>query len=285
MIPPHYINQILVGDALDYLRPIGDGAVPLFFFSPPYNLNRRANRSGTSPGITRGVRLKRLAHSRDDASYAAHGGHGKWKQGTAYEGYDDALPHAAYVAWQQQILAECWRCLADDGAIMYVHKPRVRDGECITPLAYAPPDLILRQIVIWKRAGGVNMAPTHYMPTHEWVCIWAKPAFRLRSKGASGVGDVWSIPQEPNTWHPAPFPLALAVQALNTVRRPAIVVDPFAGSGITCRAAKLLGIPYAGNDRSASYVARARRELVAAAGAGFAAIATADTLPLFEEAT
>lgn len=273
-IPAHYLNQIANGDVLDYLRGFPDASVPLFVFSPPYNLNRRVDSSGAMPGITRSVRLKKLAHSSDTAGYAARGGHGKWRNGTAYEGYDDALPHAEYVAWQHAILTECWRCLPEDGAIFYVHKPRVRDGACITPLAYAPPELILRQVVIWKRAGGVNMAPTHYMPTHEWVCVWAKPAFRLKSKGASGVGDVWSIPQESNTWHPAPFPAALVARIFDTVRRPSLVVDPFAGSGTTCKVAKMFGIPYAGNDRSAAYVARARRELATTPSQGWEPIQT-----------
>lgn len=279
-------NRLVVSDALDYLRALPSSSVPLFLFSPPYNLNRRADRSGTSPGITRGVRLRKLAHSADAAHYSARGGHGKWKNGTAYDGYSDDLPHDQYVAWQQAILTECWRCLDDGGAIFYNHKPRVRDGVCVTPLDYVPPDCLLRQIIIWDRGGGVNMAPTHYMPCHEWLLVLAKPAFRLRDKGASGAGDVWRIPAEPNTWHPAPFPLALAMQVLETVR-PALVVDPFAGSGTVARAATLMDIAYAGCDRNADYIARALEEL-RCAPAGFrrrAGKRAPDVLPMFDEVT
>jgi modification methylase len=115
----------------------------------------------------------------------------------------------------------------------------VLGGEVLLPLVYNP-DLPLRQIVIWARAGGINCTGTFYVPTHEWICIFAKPAFRLRSKGASGVGDVWYFPQEPSD-HPAPFPLALAKRAIETVM-PQIVLDPFAGRGTTLKAAKNLGI-------------------------------------------
>lgn len=276
-------NHLVVSDALDYLRELPSSSVPMFLFSPPYNLNRRAAGSGTPPGITRGVRVRKLAHSADAAHYSARGGHGKWKNGTAYDGYSDDLPHEAYVTWQQDLLRECWRCLVGDGAIFYVHKPRVRDGVCVTPLDYVPTECLLRQVVMWDRGGGVNMAPTHYMPCHEWIVVLAKPAFRLRSKGASGAGDVWRISAEQNTWHPAPFPLALAMRALETVR-PALVVDPFMGSGTTARAASLLGVDYAGCDRNANYVDRACEE-IGAAPAGFVrrlGKRAPESLPMFE---
>lgn len=89
-------------------------------------------------------------------------------------------------------------------------------------------------------AGGINFSPSFYVPTHEWIVIFAKRAFRLKSKGASGVGDVWSIAQEGRTPHPAPFPEALPLMAIETTDA-ANVLDPFMGSGTTLVAAKRLG--------------------------------------------
>jgi site-specific DNA-methyltransferase (adenine-specific) len=255
------LNTIITGRAEVALRRLEAGSVPLFIFSPPYNLNQRATLSGSSPGITRGVRLKKLAHSAPTAAYGARGGHGKWKNGTAYDGTADALPWPEYIAWQQDVLRACWRLLPDDGAIFYVHKPRVQNGESILPTRYVPDEAILRQVIIWRRAGGVNMTPTHFMPTHEWVLLIAKPGFRLKSKGASGAGDVWDIPQEPNTWHPAPFPHALVARILEAVRRPALVCDPFMGSGTVARVCSEWGIPWLGIEKSPAYAARALREL------------------------
>ena len=199
-IDPALRNTIIVGRAEEELARLPAGSIPLFLFSPPYNLQQRSLRSGTNVGVTRGERLRRFAHSRTDAAYDQRGGNGKWQRGVAYDGYADRMPWPAYIAWQQDILRRCWNLLTEDGAICYVHKPRLQDGLCTTPLEYNP-GLPLRQVVIWKRAGGVNCAPTHFMPTHEWVCIFAKPAFRLRDRAASAVGDVWSIAQEMRTWH------------------------------------------------------------------------------------
>lgn len=183
---------------------------------------------------------------------------GKWSGGQLAEGYEthnDAMPLEQYATWQKSILLECWRTLSDNGAIYYNHKPRILDGILHTPLELNP-GLPVRQIVIWARAGGINFSPTYYCPTHEWIIIYAKPDFRLKSKGASGVGDVWEIPQESGTWHPAPFPLALALRAIETTMPP-VVVDPMIGSGTTAVAAKMLGVDFLGNEKSVCYARKA----------------------------
>jgi hypothetical protein len=90
------------------------------------------------------------------------------------------------------------------------------------------------------RRGNTKLAYTHNGEQQEWLMILARPAFRLRDRGASGVKDIWPITPEVNTPHPAPFPLALAVRALETTKR-GRVLDPYAGWGTTLVAAKLLG--------------------------------------------
>lgn len=266
-IPAEYLNRIVVGDALDYLQALPPASVPLFLFSPPYNLGNSSG--GGMPG-------KRLGHYPADAGLGRRGGPyqsakdggrraGKWSGGALADGYEastDGMLHDDYVAWQYAILRECWRCLADNGAIYYNHKPRVFDGVLVEPRDYVPPELPLRQRVIWARAGGVNFSPVFYVPTYEEILIIAKPDFRLRSKGASGVGDVWTIPQVSGTWHPAPFPLPLAERVIETVR-PTLVCDPFMGSGTTAKAARRWRVDWMGCEKSATYAERAMREIEA----------------------
>jgi hypothetical protein len=122
------------------------------------------------------------------------------------------------------------------------------------------PNLPLRQIIIWARAGGVNFAPTHYVPTHEWIMIYAKDAWRLKSKAASGVSDVWRIPQDSDNPHPAPFPIGLPARAIETTA-PRLVLDPFAGSGTTLRAAKSAGVRSIGIEISEAYCEMAAKRL------------------------
>jgi site-specific DNA-methyltransferase (adenine-specific) len=160
--------------------------------SPPYNLGTTSG--GGMPG-------KKMGHYSEGARGLSRGGMGKWSGGPLATGYGihtDALPHAEYVAWQKEILTLCFAALTETGAIFYNHKPRVLDGVLVTPFAYIPDALAVRQVVIWARAGGINFSPAFYVPTHEWVVIIAKTDFRLRDKAASGLGDVWSIPQGAN---------------------------------------------------------------------------------------
>jgi len=238
--------QIFHGDNADVLRDFPGEWFDMTFTSPPYNLGNT-----TGGGFP-------VGHYSPDAPLQKRGGGGKWQRASAsgglaagYDGFDDNMPHDEYVAWQKRVLKELWRVTSPHGAIFYNHKPRVLGGTLITPLAYNP-DLNVRQIVIWARAGGINYSPTFYVPTHEWIVIFAKEHWGLKSKAASGVGDVWYIPQEASELHPAPFPLALPLRAIETAI-PNMVLDPFMGSGTTLRAAKNAGVRAVGIEKSERY--------------------------------
>ena len=230
------------GDATDLIDRVG--TVDLVVTSPPYNLGVSAG-GGFAKNSTRNH-----GHYDPAGGYRKRGGHGKWSGGDLADGYglhDDAMPWADYEAWQKKIIDLCWAQLSDQGAIFYNHKPRAQACEVWLPTSLNP-GYPLRQIITWARAGGINFAPTHYVPTYEWILVIAKPNFRLRNKACSGVGDVWYIPQESSTPHPAPFPVELPSRILETV--PAeIVMDPFMGSGTTAVACVRYGRRFVGIER------------------------------------
>lgn len=236
------------GNCMEIMPKLADAAFDLVITSPPYNLG--------------GAPWPHLGHWKPGDS---PGGKSKWKNGSdgsggvTYASHVDSMPHDQYVSWQRSMLAECWSKINETGAIYYNHKPRVIGGKLWLPLELNP-DLPLRQIVIWKRAGGMNFNPTAYVPTHEWVMIFAKSDFRLKSKGASGAGDVWSITQEMNSDHPAPFPIGLPLLALETTGAKS-VLDPCSGSGSTLRAAKDSGVTAVGIEIDERYCEMAARRL------------------------
>lgn len=256
---PYYDDGTCViyhGDCRDVMADL-PGGFDLVITSPPYNL-----------GVTAGGGF---GHYADEAGLRQRDGGGKWTGGALAHGYtdhDDAMPLDQYETWQQAVLTDCWAQLSDRGAIYYNHKPRVQAGNLWLPLRLNP-DLPLRQIITWARAGGMNFAPTHYVPTYEWIMVLARPDFRLKSKGASGIGDVWRIPQEPNPNHPAPFPLGLPARVIETTA-PRSVLDPFAGSGTTLRAAKDAGVRAVGIEKSERYCEIAAQRL--AQGSLFGAV-------------
>jgi modification methylase len=117
----------------------------------------------------------------------------------------------------------------------------------------------VRQIIIWKRKGGINFNKGYFLPTYEVIYLIAKPDFKLAAK-ASGVGDVWEFKQESGNEHPAPFPLPLIERIIGSTDAQ-VILDPFVGSGTTALAARNLGRSYIGIDISPDYCEMARARL------------------------
>lgn len=230
-LQPYYEDDAVTlyhGDCLDVLPTLSD--VGLVLTSPPYNLN--------------------------GDGYKSHGNDFK-RLDTGYDVHTDDLPHAEYVEWQQTVLRACWGALSDTGAIFYNHKPIVRHNRVRLPLDLLPEGMPLRQIVTWDRTGGVMRVSNYFCPTYEWVLILAKDAFRLATLS---VNDVWRLAPESGSEHPASFPLSLASTAVNATSA-GLVVDPFAGSGTTLRAAKDAGRRAIGIEKSERYCEIAARRM------------------------
>jgi modification methylase len=220
------------------MRKMPDNGVDLVVTSPPYNL-----KNSTGNG------MKACTTS------------GKWAGAALQNGYshhNDCMPHDDYVRWQRECLAEMFRLIKDDGAIFYNHKWRVQNG-----LLQDRRDIVdsfpVRQIIIWKRKGGINFNPGYFLPTYEVIYLIAKPSFKLAPK-ANSLGDVWEITQELNNAHPAPFPLELIKRIIGSTNAQ-IILDPFMGSGTTALAAKTLNRDFIGIDISPEYCEMARDRL------------------------
>lgn len=250
----------IIGDATLYKADCmsilpGLPEIDLVITSPPYNL-------GSAPWA-------RLGHWKPgDRS----GGHGKWKsgaeggEGVKYGTHDDALPWDEYVQWQKSVLSSLWGKLSDTGAIFYNHKPRVIGTKLWTPLELIPKEVELRQVIVWSRPGGVNYNLTGFVPTHEWIMVLAKPKFRLRSRGVSGLGDVWSMRPDKNE-HPAPFPIDLPSKAIEATNAQTIL-DPFMGSGTTGIASLRAGRKFIGIEIDDFYFGMAKCRIEATASQG-----------------
>lgn len=231
------LNQIIIGDCLEVMRTLPDASIDLVVTSPPYNLK---NSTGNGMKDGRG---------------------GKWKNAELVKGYanhDDCMPHHQYVEWQRACLAEMLRIISDNGAIFYNHKWRVQNG-----LLQDRHDILdgfpVRQIIIWKRRGGINFNPGYFLPTYEVIYLIAKPNFKLAPK-ANAVGDVWDIKQETNNPHPAPFPLELVNRIISSTTAKT-VLDPFMGSGTTAISAIMNDREYLGIELSKEYTDMANKRI------------------------
>jgi len=186
---------------------------------------------------------------------------GKWSNAALLKGYshhNDCMPHAEYAKWQRECLKEMLRVLKDDGAIFYNHKWRVQAG-----LLQDRNDIVqgfpVRQIIVWRRKGGINFNRGYFLPTYEVIYLICKPKFKLAPK-ANAFGDVWEFNQELHNPHPAPFPVVLIERIISSTKAQ-LILDPFMGSGTTAVAAKRLGRNFIGIEISPEYCKLANRRL------------------------
>lgn len=232
--PKSFVNKIIIGDAIEVMKKIPDGKVNLVITSPPYNIK---NSTGNGLKDGRG---------------------GKWANASLQKGYgnyDDCMPHEEYVEWQRDCLTEMVRIIPEDGAIFYNHKWRVQAG-----LLQDRQDIVggfpVRQIIIWKRKGGLNFNPGYFLPTYEVIYLIAKSKFKLSPK-ANAFGDIWEFTQDMNNPHPAPFPVDLIDRIVSSTNAK-IILDPFVGSGTTALSAINFKRDYIGIDISSGYCTMAK---------------------------
>jgi len=235
--PEDFVNKIICGDTLQIMKLIPSGTIDLVVTSPPYNLK---NSTGNGMKDGRG---------------------GKWANAALQNGYthhNDCMPHNEYVKWQRECLKEMMRIIPEDGAIFYNHKWRVQGG-----LLQDRNDIIngfpVRQIIIWRRKGGLNFNAGYFLPTYEVIYLIAKPKFKLAAK-ANSYGDVWEFTQEMNNKHPAAFPAKLIDRIISSTDAK-IVLDPFMGSGTTAISAINFNRSYIGIDLSPEYCEMAEKRI------------------------
>lgn len=224
-----HLNKIICGGAVEVMKGLPDGSVDLVITSPPYNLK---NSTGNGMKDGRG---------------------GKWANAALQKGYshhNDCMPHEEYVKWQRDCLTEMMRLIPENGAIFYNHKWRVQNG-----LLQDRQDIVsgfpVRQIIIWRRKGGLNFNAGYFLPTYEVIYLIAKSNFKLVPK-ANSYGDIWEFTQEMNNEHPAAFPVDLINRIVSSTDAK-IILDPFMGSGTTAISALNFNRNYLGIDISPEY--------------------------------
>ena len=142
------------------------------------------------------------------------------------------------------------RLIKPTGAIFYNHKWRVQAG-LLQDRHEILSGFPVRQIIIWKRKGGINFNAGYFLPTYEIVYLIAKPKFKLVPK-ANHFGEVWEFMQDMKNPHPAPFPIELIDRIVQSTDAQ-IILDPFIGSGTTAVSAKKNNRNYIGIDISQDY--------------------------------
>ena len=234
-----YRNQIICADTLAGLERLPDGCLDLGITSPPYNKQEK--------------------------------NHGGLVRKVVYASYRDAQPEADYQADQIAVLDQLYRAAKAGGSFFYNHKLRYQDGLMLHPLDWlGRTRWLIKQELIWDRTIAGNIRGWRFWPVDERIFWLYKPVGKnaksreLESRDAK-LTSIWRGQPENNNPHPAPFPLWLPARIiLSLLKTPGLVCDPYAGSGTTLVAAKLLGHNYLGIDLDRGYCRAARRRLATA---------------------
>lgn len=140
--------------------------------------------------------------------------------------------------------------------------------------------------IIWKKGQGMSnncawgswRSARHPVlrDLHEYLLVFAKEQYRRPDPGESTLPgpefmastlSVWEIPaaSAKKVGHPAPFPVELAERVVRLYSYVGdVVLDPFAGSGTTCVAARQNGRHWVGYEIDPAYCQLATRYIQAA---------------------
>lgn len=217
-------GMLLNGDCLEYLKKIDDNSIDLIITSPPYNLGKYHH--------TNNHRFK------------------------AYKEYDDNMPEELYQQWQTEILNECYRILKDDGSVLYNHKNRIREGKQITPYEWLlKTDFIIKQEIVWQN-GSHNFDKIRFYPFTERI-YWMSKSPNTKLNNVISHTDVFTSsewkPQGTEKEFKRAYPEQMVRDLISCFENSKIILDPFSGSGTTCKVAKEMGKQYIGIELTKDY--------------------------------
>lgn len=246
-----------VGDALDVLRTLPDGSVDCCVTSPPYE-DARKEYPGVAPVVWEDIfheftRVVTGAAAVNVGRRWQNGHESLWwlaiRRGAARQGWH----HCDTLVWAKPnanpihgaVLAnshEYVLLLARDSAAFNMDAVRTE---------YAR-ETLSRTARNWGR--GVAVKNGDARQRHR------RPLNELGARGRSVIAI--DVGREKGNEHPAPMPLELAQHLVSLCSWPGqTVLDPFAGSGTTCLAARRLGRTSIGVELNPAYAELAARRL------------------------
>lgn len=219
--------RLIVGRA-DEMHQIEDDSIDLIITSPPYNLGHFSGKKWTAKCID-------------------------------YDGHNDSLPETDYQTWQLQCLNEMYRVARPGASLFYNHKVRTENACIIHPLEWLPRSpWDIRQEIIWDRGSTHLLNANMFYPIDERIYWMVKGKPTLPDR-AIRLNTIWRFNPDYGNAHPAPFPIELPTHCLQAVgRQNMIVLDPFAGSCTTLKAAISFGCDAIGMDISMQYLELAK---------------------------
>lgn len=200
--------------------------------------------------------------------------------GKSYISYDDNKELGAYLDFLRRVWAECKRVMCKGSRIAVNIADTWRQPylplHCLITQQFRELGFLMRGIVYWDKGASVGVStawgswrsasnPT-LRDVGEYILIFCKDGFKLENENkistispeqfTTYTKSIWSFPtaDPKKEGHPAPFPEELPKRLIQLYTFLGdTVLDPFLGSGTSCKVAKAWGRKSIGYEMDESY--------------------------------
>ena len=219
------MNKLLLGDSLEILKSMPDKSVDLIITDPPYDIS--ATNGGGSVN-----KIKKLDKSLVDLVDA-----------NIDKGYDIETFNREFVRVMKDINIYIWcnKKQIPDYFNFYVNKLKCKFD-----------------IITWHKPNALPTYSNKYLSDTEYCLYFRKGKGHCFPENYEDAKTYYIAPinhKDKKEWkHPTIKPLDITEKMVRNSSRPGeLILDPFAGSGTTCLAAKNMGREYIGIEINPEY--------------------------------
>lgn len=216
------INQIICGDCLDIMRSWEDGQIDAVITDPPYSSGGQFRGDRTQATSVKYVNSDSVATCRANFS-------------------GDNRDQRSFLLWCSLWLGQCLR-VSKPGAVAMMFTDWRQLPTCTDAVQLG--GWVWRNIVTWWKPG-CRMQRGRPSSSAEYV-VYASNGIPAEGEcSEQNVIPMQGVPGEDKE-HIAEKPLELMTKLVGLTPPGSLILDPFCGSGTTCRAAQLTGRRYIG---------------------------------------
>jgi site-specific DNA-methyltransferase (adenine-specific) len=241
--PPQISNNfkghhIFHGDTLSLLQQFPDQTFDSIITDPPY----------ASGGLTVADRIKATCEKYTDNK----------TDNPLPDFLGDQKDQRSWRNWMTEILREGRRVLKDGGVVvMFIdwrQLPSLTD-------AFQWADLLCRGWVCWDKGPSARPQLGRFRNQCEYA-VWGSKGDMPLTRNAPCLNGCWHVTTKTqDKLHQTEKPLELMREIVQITEKGGLILDPFAGSGTTCVAAKQMGYQSVGIEITQEYCDVARKRL------------------------